>query len=208
MGNKIKVDLETFAGASMYNRFIKEPSPGVCVTGRFNITRLYRKKKSHSLNAMLCYCVLQAAQNVKEFHYSIKKDGLYYYENVKTNAVVNGVDGQLYFADYKYFDNFKDFEREYVRVNEYCSTNCVNFQEDTGALVSTSTIIGYPFESISLDVATDFWDNFLMWGKYQKRWGKIVLNISLRFHHATIDGQRAAMFFNELQNQINHFRIK
>ena len=208
MKNKTKVNLKTFEGASMYNRFIKEPSPGVCVTGKFNITRLYRRKKKHSLNAMLCYCILQSAQNVKEFHYSIKEDGLYYYKNVKTNAVVNGVDGQLYFADYKYFDNFNDFEKEYIRVNEYCTKNCVHFQEDTGALISTSTIIGYPFESITLDVATDFWDNFLMWGKFQKKWGKVTLNISLRFHHATIDGQRAAIFFNQLQKQINNFKIK
>ena len=207
MDNKIKVDLNTFEGAVMYNRFVKEPNPSVCVTGKFDITNLYKHKNKHSLNAMLCYCILQTAQSIKEFHYSIKEDGLYYYKNVKTNAVVNGVDGQLYYADYKYFDNFVDFEKEYHRANEYCSKNCVHLQEDTGALISTSAIIGYPFESISLETATDFWDNFLLWGKFVKKWFKVTLNISLRFHHATIDGQRAAKFFNELQKQISEFKV-
>ena len=69
---------------------IRQPAPSVSVTGNFDITNVYKQKqKGHSLNALLCYCVLQAAQKVDEFHYSIKEDGLYYYDYVKTNAVVN-----------------------------------------------------------------------------------------------------------------------
>ena len=208
MDNKIKVDLSTFEGAIMYNRFVKEPNPCVNVTGRLDITNLYKRKKKHSLNAMICYCIVQAAQNINVFHYSIKRDGLYYYKNVKTNAVVNGDDGQLYYADYKYFDNFKDFEQEYQMVNQYCAKNCTSFLEDTGCLIGTSAVIGYPFEVITSQNSTEFWDNFLSWGKFIKKWFKVTLCITLRFHHATIDGQHAAKFFNELQNQINNFKIK
>jgi len=100
-----------------------------------------------------------------------------------------------------------DFEKEYERVNKYCYENCESFREDTGSLISTSALIGYPFKSISCEVATDFWDNFLMWGKYEKHGRKVTLNISLRFHHATIDGQRAAMFYSELQKQIDNIKI-
>ena len=66
---------------------------------------------------------------------------------------------------------------------------------------------GFPFTSVSLDISPTFWDNFLVWGKYQKRFFKTTLDISLRFHHATIDGQRAAMFFNELQKQFNTINV-
>jgi len=127
---------------------------------------------------------------------------------MKTNAVVNGKDGLLYYADYKYFDNFEDFEKEYKRVNQLCYENCTSFQEDTGSLIGTSAILGFPFTSISLDVSVSFWDNFILWGKYEKKGFKKKLNISLRFHHATIDGQRAAKFFNELQNQFNTIKTK
>lgn len=206
--HKHKVDLSTFKNAVMYTRFSKEPSPSVCVSGNFDITNVWKqKKKGHSLNALLCYCIMQAAQNIEAFHYSIKEDGLYYYKNVKTNAVVVGKDDLLYYADYKFCNNFSDFEAEYKRVNKYCYENCSNFQEDTGALISTSAIIGYPFTSISLDVSPVFWDNFVLWGQYEKKLFKKKLNISLRFHHATIDGQRAAKFFNELQKQFNTVKI-
>jgi len=205
---KKKVNMEEYKYAIMYERFVNEPMPSVSVNGCFDITNVWRqKKKGHSLNALLCYCVLQAAQNIEEFHYSIKEDGLYYYTNVKTNAVINGHDGQLYYADYKYFDNFKDFEKEYKRVNEYCYLNNTHYQEDTGALISTSAIPGFPFTSISLGVSPTFWDNFLMWGKFVKKFRKAYLHVSLRFHHATIDGRRAANFFAELQHQINIFKM-
>ena len=178
------------------------------MAGSFDISNvLKQKKKGHSLNAILCYCVLQAAQNVEDFHYSIKEDGLYYYKNMKVNAVINGKDGLLYYADYKYFDNFKDFEIEYNRVNEYCSENCTHFQEDTGNLIATSAIVGFPFTSISLGMSKTFWDNFLMWGKYEKKGFKKKLNISLRFHHATIDGQAAGRFYNELQKQFDLIKL-
>lgn len=207
--NKVKVDLSTFKGLSMYERFMSEQDPTVCCTGCFDVSNLMKqKKKGHSFNAILCYCVLQAAQQVKEFHYAIKEDGLYYYKNVKTNAVVNGKDGQLYYADYRYFDNFEEFEKEYHRVNEYCCNNCTSFNEDTGALIATSAVIEYPFTSFSLGVSKTFWDHFLMWGKCVKRFNRTKLNISLRFHHATIDGQRAAKFFNELQKQFDVFKLK
>lgn len=206
--NKIKVNLKNYKNKNMYERFIKEPSPSVCVTGSFDITNLYKlKKKGHSLNALLCYCILQSAQNIEEFHYSIKEDGLYYYENVKTNAVIKGIDGQLYYADYKYFDNFLDFEKEYLRVNEYCSNSCTHLSEDTGALIGTSAVISYPFTSFSLDISPSFWDNFVMWGKSTKKCFKHYLNISLRFHHATIDGQTAGKFFNELQTIIKNLKL-
>lgn len=206
---KEKIDLNTYENANRYNRFINEPSPSVCVSGNFDITNIYKQKlKGHKLNALLCYCVLQAAQNIKEFHYSIKEDGLYYYKNVKTNAVVNGIDGKLYYADYKYYDTFEEFEKEYDKINEYCYSKCTHYQEDTGALIGTSAIVGYPFTSISLDISPKFWDNFILWGKYVKKLFKTTLNISLRFHHATIDGQRAAQFFNELQKQFNTLKTK
>lgn len=208
MENKIKINLEEFEGARMYNRFMREREPSICATGCFDVTNLYRyKKKGVSFNAMMCYCLQQAAQSIKEFHYAIKEDGLYYYKNVKTNAVVKGKDGQLYYPDYKYNEKFEDFLKEYQRVNDYCINNCTHFEEDTGALIGTSAIINYPFTAFSLCVSDTFWDHFILWGKYEKKWFRVKLNLSLRFHHATIDGEHAGLLFKNLQQEINNFKI-
>ena len=205
---KHKVDLKQFAGEPMYSRFIQEKSPSVCVTGCFDITNIMKlKKEGHSLNALICYCIQQAGQKIEEFHYSIQKDGLYYYDYIKTNSVVKAKDGQLYYPDYKYNADFIKFEQEYNRANNYCINNCTSLIEDTGAMLGTSAVINYPFTSFSIDISSDFWDNFLMWGKYERKYFKHYLNITLRFHHATIDGEHAGLFFKELQHQFNTIKI-
>ncbi len=205
---KQKVDLKTFEGAPMYTRYIKFDQPGVCVTGELDVTHIYKlKKKGYGFNALMCYAIMCAGQNIKEFHYQPKEDGLYFYKNVKVNSVVEGNDKQLYFADYKYADNFKDFFKEYKRVNEYCQKNNCSFIEDTGAMLSTSAVINFPFESFSLGITKDFTDHYFMWGKFIKKGFKVKLKVSLRFHHATIDGQRAGLLFNELQKQLNTLKV-
>ena len=79
--------------------------------------------------------------------------------------------------------------------------------KDDGALISTSAVVNYPFESFSLELSETFWDNFLLWGKYYSKGFKKYLNITLRFHHALIDGRTAGEFFNSLQKEIDNFKI-
>jgi len=57
---KVKIDISKFQGEPMYSRFIKEPEPTVCVTGKFNVTNLHKQsKKGYSFNSLLCYAIMQ-----------------------------------------------------------------------------------------------------------------------------------------------------
>ena len=206
MEEKTLVDISKYKYKVMFERFISEKNPAVCVTGNFDVTNIFKFKSKHRFNAMLCYCITKAAQSIDEFHYSIGADQkLYYYKNVKTNFGVAAKDGGLYWGDVKYYDTFEEFEKEYERVKDYCFENCKFYQVDNGALISTSSVTNYPFTSISMDNSDVFWDSFLVWGKYVENGDKVNLNISLRFHHAIIDLQRAGKFFSELQKQLDNF---
>ena len=206
--SRIKVDVNKYKYKDMYLRFTNDTNPSVCVGGVFDITNLIKiKKKGHSLNALLCYCILKAGEKIDEFHYSIKEDGLYYYEHVKVNAVFKGRDDSLCYGSIKYVDTFSEFEKEYLRVKKYCYDNCSHYDDDFGSLLSTSAVVNYSFDSFGLSVSDTFWDNFLMWGKYVKKFMHTELKITLRFHHALIDGEHAGMFFNELQNQIKKLKL-
>jgi chloramphenicol O-acetyltransferase type A len=204
---KRKVNIEEYKYKNMYEYFVRQKSLGTCVSGNFDITNLYKQKGKHKLNAMLCFCILQAAQNIDEFHYAIDQDKiLCYYKNVRTDVIVVGQDGEQYYADIKYFKHFKNFEKQYDKITDFCIKNCESYQKDNGALIATSAIINYPFTNISIDTQDDFWDNFMLWGKYIKNNEKVELNMSLRFNHATIDGNHAGMFFCELQKQFDNFK--
>ena len=206
MAEKELVDLSKYKRREMFERFVKDSNPAMCVTGCFDVTNLYNKKNEHRFNAMLVYCVLKAAQEIEEFHYEIGKDKkLYYCKNVITNVVNNGIDGGLYSGNIHYHDNFKDFNQEYERVREYCINECKDYRLNDGALIGTSAIVNYPFTSFALGNSDDFWASFLLWGKYVKNGESVQLNMTLRFHHAIIDGQHAGNFFNKLQDEIANF---
>ena len=90
--NKQKVDIEKYKYKDMYKRFMMDDNPAVCVSGTFDISNLVKiKKKGHSLNALICYCLMQAGQNIDEFHYMIKEDGLYYYDDIKSVECCMGI---------------------------------------------------------------------------------------------------------------------
>ena len=193
----------------MYNRFVVENNPCMNVSGRFDITHIYKlHKKGHKLNALLCYAILKTAESIKEYHYQIKSDGLYYFDHCKVNMVFKGNDDGLYWGDVLFTVNYVKFEKEYERVSNFCIKNHQHLFEEDGSLISTSAIIGYPFTSISLPKSDVFWDNFVTWGKFEKKFFKVKLNINLRFHHALIDGEHAAIFFTNLQKELNSINIK
>lgn len=205
---KSKVDLSTFKGARMFNSYVSDPQPAVCVTGKFDVTNIYKlKKKKHSFNAMMCYCIMQASQKVEGFHYYIDNGELYRYNNTKVRVVVNGSDGQLYYADFKYTNSFAQFENEYRKTLDYCYKNNCHKLDDSGAVIGTSAVIDYPFESFSLSVSPHFNFNYLLWGSFVKKFFKTTLNISLRFHHALVNGKTAAQFFNNLQHELKELKV-
>ncbi|MBR4270742.1 MAG: hypothetical protein IKQ31_03615 [Clostridia bacterium] len=202
------VDIKKYKHKDLFERFIKEQNPAVCVTGCFDVTNLYKRKDKHRFNAMMCYCVVKAAQGIEEFHYSIGANKkLYYYPNVKTNFGVKEKDGIPYWGDVVYADSFAKFEQDYEKAREYCYQNCKYYQVDNGALISTSAVTNYPFTSFSIDNSDEFWDTFLMWGRYVEDNKRVKLNISMRFHHAILDGEHVGLFFAALQNEIDSFKV-
>lgn len=203
-----KVDLNQYNRREIYKRFLHQTNNSVCVSGEFDITRIYKyHKKGYKLNCLMLFCVQQASDKIKEFHYSIKNDELYYCDEVYTTAVVKGKDDLLYFVSYPFNQDYLSFEKQYIKLNKNSYNNCEHHNLDEGAMISTSTVLGFPFTSISLGIPSDFNSPFLMWGQYKKKAFKVKLNISFRFHHSLFDGEQVAKFFTNLQKEFNNFKI-
>ena len=47
----------------------------------------------------------------------------------------------------------------------------------------------------------------VMWGKYREENGKVLLPLTVMFHHAVIDGFNLCRFLNELQDATNAFEL-
>ena len=91
-------------------------------------------------------------------------------------------------------------------MNDSAYHNCTHHWLKEGAKLSTSAMIGFPFSSINSDVQSDYSNHYLLWGNYRKKFLKVKLNISFKFHHALLDGDMAVVFFNKLQEEFNNFK--
>jgi len=207
---KIDVNSDDFDRKKAYERWSIDKNPWLDVTGEFDVKKLYKfsKKNKVKFNAVMMFCIQNAAQKIKNFHYVIKTDGVYYYEKVYTNLVMQDKNKDFHFPGIKFCDTLVEFLQEYDEVYNFCYENCVDAPFIDGALVSTSAVVNYPFKAFSVGMSDTFWDPFMMWGGYQKQGRKIVLSITLRVHHGLFNGIEIGQFFNELQAEFNKLKGK
>ena len=207
MGYEV-VDIEKSSRKNAYKKFIDATNPMMTMTGKVDITRLYKlSKKGHKLNSLLLYCLLKAAEKNENFYYELKGKELLKFDKLSTNLVIYGNDDNLYYISIPNTASYNEFEKLYDELVEKHQESCTHYVIEDSALLSTSAVVGYPFESIVCGHTEDFLSNFLAWGKYEKRWGKVNLNISLRFHHVLMDGREVAIFFSDLKQIIDNFKI-
>ena len=202
-----KINLDNYKRKEIYLRFLHESYNTICVSGEFDITKIFKySKKGHKLNCMLLYCIQQAANKIEDFHYRIKNKELFYSERVLTCSVAKGKDGLLYYITYPYENDYLNFKKKYKELNDNAYNNCEHYWMDEGTKLSTSAMVGFPFLSISSDVQSDYSNHYLLWGNYRRSFLKIKLNISFKFHHALLDGEMAVIFFNKLQEEFDNFK--
>lgn len=202
------IKLNDFKFCNRVKRFKVSPNPYFTATSKINVTKLVKLKKHHKFNAMLCYCIQQAGQKIEGCHYDFyDENNIVYYENVYVNWVIVNDKGLHSYVGIPHEDNFEKFEKEYINASNKFKINCQHNFIDNQSLLSTSAVINREFESFSCGYSPDFIKNFIIWGKYERRFRKAFLNISFRFHHSFFDGQNVGNFFNILQNEINNLKI-
>jgi len=192
----------------MFNRFINYENPIGSITATLNITRLIKfNKKGHKINALINFCILKAANRIKEFHYYYENKNLYYSDLITMMGVVKGKDNYLYLAKWSYFDNYLEFEKNYLNENSKVYSNNKSSEFKDTAILSSSAFIDYPLDSAVVEMGKDITHTYFTWGGYKKSFFKYYQSITLRFHHAFMDGGHISLFYKFLQEEINNFKL-
>ena len=200
------VDLTTSPRANAVAMFKDAALPTIVLSSKFDVSPLVGlKKKGFRFNALMLYCILKACRKFDGCYYDIKNDTFIKYDDMCVDMIVEGKDKQLYYVDLPYFDKFLDFYDEYETVRKHCHENYCNrkFVGRDHACMSTSAVINRQFETISVNFFRDFYNPFFAWGKIEKKGLKKHLNISLRVHHACMDGQEVGEIFNEIEKNMH-----
>lgn len=201
-----EIDPKTTSRAKAFELWMNATMPMVTMTKTFDITRLRRiaKRKGVKLNMLMCYAVVKAASEFKEFYMLPVGDKLMAFDNLAINTIVMTKDGGINTCDIPFSEDIHQFEADYLRLTQLAQTSADDVVlGDDYMVIGSSALTKCELESV-VNVYAGFWNNpFVVWSKYRKGWFKTTLSLSFQFHHTQMDGPISTGFLNRLQEVMN-----
>lgn len=192
--------------SAAFDMWISSPMPMVTMTKTMNVSRLVRYGKKHqmSFNMLMCWAIGKAASPLQEFYILPEKGRLFRYDSLAVNTIVQNKSGGINSCDIPFSEDLHQFSTDYttltIRAREECQST---FIEDS-MIIGTSAMIQTELDTIVNQYTDKFSNPMLLWGKYRKHCFKTLLPVSFQFHHVQMDGMQAALFLNNLQQEINN----
>ena len=194
--------------AQAFELWMKSPMPMVTLVKTFDVTRLRKlsARRHMKFNMLLCWCIGKAASQVQEF-FLLPQDGkLFKYDRLAINVIVDNVQGGISNCDVPYSDDLHRFGRDYDMLTKKVAATCTDTNDDEAMIIGTSAVVGTELDCIVNQYSGIFNNPFLVWGRYKKHWFKTTLTLSFQFHHAQMDGKKAALFLERLRDAFGFIR--
>ena len=201
-----EIDPKTTSRAKAFELWMNATMPMVTMTKTFDITHLRRiaKRKDVKLNMLMCYAVVKAASEFKEFYMLPVGDKLMAFDNLAINTIVMTNNGGINTCDIPFSEDIYQFEADYLRLTQLAQTSADDLVlGDDYLVIGSSALTKCELDSV-VNVYAGFWNNpFVVWSKYRKGWFKTTLSLSFQFHHTQMDGPISTGFLNRLQEVMN-----
>ncbi len=201
---KVEVNPQDTLRGKAFELWISSPMPMVTLTKTFDVSRLLKMSKKFGVgfNALLCWCIGKAANQLEEFYFLPEQGKLYKYDRLAINVIVKNIKGGINSCDIPFDVDLKQFFEVYKRMTGQVASECKSSFLDDYMVVGTSAMIQTELDCIVNQYTDKFCNPMVMWGKYRKGWFKTLLPISFQFHHVQMDGGDGARFLELLQREM------
>ena len=193
--------------AAAYELWMKAPNPMVTFFKTIDVTNLvkFSKKKNLKFNMLLCYCIGNAAAQVKEFYTLPVGEALIQYDTIAVNTIVKNRNGEVSSCDLLQTDDLETFNKDYLKYTRQVAESCQDADlSDHCMVIGTSAIIDTEIDG-AVGMNSGIFNNpFMIWGRYRKKFFRYELPVSFQFHHTQMDGAHAGKFLANLQYEIDH----
>ena len=199
----VKVDLQTWPRAVLFERFrtYAEPYHGVCL--RVDCTATFNYAKQHALSVFLSlvHRALLAAHQVDNWRTRIVDGAVWQYTTIHGGSAVGRPNGTIGFGHYVYHPELATFVREASLVIYEVKARTDLDRYPAQNLIRFSVLPWLDFTSISH--ATDFTrpDSApkITFGKITEADGRATMPVSIHVHHALADGLHVAEFVEHFE---------
>jgi len=203
------VDMLSWKRREHFQMFTRMDDPFFNICAPLDISAFYKyikEKEEPFFNAFL-YLAVKAANQIDEFRYRIRKDGVYLHDEVHPSYTVMGADDMFCFCYADFSQDYLQFKFDVKHATEKAKFKG-GLEEDTSRddYLYITCIPWISFTSISHPISMSKTDSVprISWGKYEEREGKRWIPLSVSLHHGLADGFHAGRYFQLLQEYLDH----
>lgn len=207
--NHQPLDLENWPRLSQYKFFKKYDNPFFNICSTLDVTELVKKVKAsqYTFSVSMLYASIHTANQIKEFKYRIKDDGVVVCDTIYAGSTVLNPDETFNFCYFDYYSDFQAFNNNAEHQIDLNKKGQADFDGRNSDLdiIHYSVIPWISFTSFShpRNYSTNDSVPKIVFGKYYQDGDKILLPISIEVHHALMDGYHLGLYLESLQCILN-----
>lgn len=204
----IKIDLDQYNRRQHYEYFSSLQYPYVGVTNNVDVSELVQfcKTKNYSFYLTFLHAVAHAADGVRELRHRIHDGGIIEYSECPTSHI-ELLDNNTYcYCTLHHHMTMEEYIPYAVEERNRCRQNgSIEEDDDSDSMYFISTLPWLHYTAMIQPVAGGEESNpRITWGKFEEDYrGRRQLPVTLLAHHALVDGIHIAMFYRNLEQEIN-----
>ena len=204
----IRIDLDNYNRRRHFEYFSSLQYPYVGVTNNVDVSELVRfcEDRNYSFYLTILHAIALAADGVRELRQRIHNGGIIEYSECPTSHIELLEDNTYCYCTLRHhmaMDEYIPYAEEMrKRAREQGS---IDEDDDAESMYFISTLPWLHYTAMIQPVAGGEESNpRITWGKFQEDYqGRKQLPVTLLAHHALVDGIHIAMFYQNLEQQIN-----
>jgi chloramphenicol O-acetyltransferase type A len=204
-----RLDLEAWPRRAHYELFRAYDNPwfNLCADVDVTALRAWSRTGGPSFFAASLWCSLAAANEVEEFRYRIRGDGVVIHPVIHGGSTVLLPDGTFRFAYYDFDADLDRFAEHVAAVLKRVKLESgpLDPQDERDDLIHYSVIPWVTFTSFShaRRGGTDDAIPKIVFGKHRDVDGRRWMPVSVEVHHALVDGLHVGKFYEAFQRRLD-----
>lgn len=204
----IKIDLDKYDRRQHYEYFSSLQYPYVGVTNNVDVSELVQfcKTKNYSFYLTFLHAVALAADGVRELRQRIHGGDIIEYSECPTSHIELMDNNTYCYCTLHHHMTMEEYIPYAIEERDRCRQNgSIEEDDDSDSMYFISTLPWLHYTAMIQPVAGGEESNSrITWGKFQEDYrGRRQLPVTLLAHHALVDGIHIAMFYRNLEQEIN-----
>ena len=203
------IDVDQWNRKEQFHFFLNYDNPFFGLTVNVDVTTLlqFTRDKGYSFFAAYLFISQFVANSIPEFRYRLKDGQVLDFPEIAAGSTILKSNKVFTFCYFDYMQSFPVFEQHALEQIKKCSQpeSRLDDHDYNLAQIHYSVLPWVHFTGLTHPRNYGIEDSIpkIVFGKYTKEAGKVILPISVEAHHSLMDGFHVGQYFEGFQNCAN-----